>query len=688
MMDKKSHLKAALIAGVTLLLLVFSLVGCQQEERVSEDLNYRYLPTEGLEAVLTGYDGGSGYLEIPGIIDGYIITGVADGAVPDGVVALTVPDGVVLDEGALSLCTTLRYVLLPADSNATLPDGCELYTRGQVYDENENICLDGIYLDEYGALYGLLDNGEAALLMLPDDITEYVMPVTAGYSIVTYIDAGALDGATSLVSLELFDGIEFPYELYPALRELEDLSYPRDTLLSDYLLTMEAATIINEQRAEVGIEKRIEPDINIIRASRVRCGELSELVSFDRPDGSAGATALDDEGVEYRFNTAYYWHGSDLEDMEQVLIESIVSNEINVDAVLLHDYIGISSGWGPYNEHENYVSYAFLTNDTQDELTYGSLKYEYVDGELIPSELTQDNYVSVSLYGKLYGAKVGELPDGFFDGTKVKALFLASDYPDEYELPENLVAVRDGEDSGDGIIESVYVDEYGAVYVATDRDRYVLYSLPDGIESYVVFYELDDMPVTYISRNAIAYAKDLNLLYISDMCGTSPILSDILAEKNIQIYQINQAGEAVSIAADDYNTYNTLFCSLSSTADLIAESNKQRENNGQDRITSSSYELCRAAWVLAKEESESFELTRPDGSSWSTALNDEYVDYDSANILIKKYTLDNLNTLDVTAIAREFAATRDDGQLHDTVAMGVYMTESYDVYLCILGVIY
>ena len=328
MTDKKSHLKAALIAGFTLLLLLFSLVGCQQEERVSEDLNYRYLPTEGLEAVLTGYDGGSGNLEIPGIIDGYIITGVADGAVPDGVVALTVPDGTVLDEGALSLCTTLRYALLPADSNAALPDGCELYTRGQVYDESENICLDGIYLDDYGALYGLLDNGEAALLMLPDDITEYVMPVTAGYSIVTYIDAEALDGATSLVSLELFDGIEFPYELYPALCELEDLSYPRDTLLSDYLLTMEAATIINEQRAEVGIEKRIEPDINIIRASRVRCGELSELASFDRPDGSEGATALDDEGVEYRFNTAYYWHGSDLEDMEQVLIESIVSNEI------------------------------------------------------------------------------------------------------------------------------------------------------------------------------------------------------------------------------------------------------------------------------------------------------------------------------------------------------------------------
>lgn len=53
MTDKKSHLKAALIAGFTLLLLVFSLVGCQQEERVSEDLNYRFRPTEGLEAVLT-----------------------------------------------------------------------------------------------------------------------------------------------------------------------------------------------------------------------------------------------------------------------------------------------------------------------------------------------------------------------------------------------------------------------------------------------------------------------------------------------------------------------------------------------------------------------------------------------------------------------------------------------------------
>lgn len=681
--------RLALCAAAACLALVCLLAGCGAQERTSEDGAFRYRVVNGAEAVITGCELDGVNLNIPFGMDACLVTGIEDGAIPDGTVALTLPDGVEVSEGALSECTTLRYALLPAGLEvAGLPEGCRVLRSGEAYGES---ILTGIHADESGALFGLLDEGsEAVLLSVPAGVSSYEVPEAVGVSLVTRMDAAALDEAADLETLVLHENISFPPEMFPALQAIPELTYPEDSLLADYILTVDAANRINEQRAAAGIDLRIEPDMDIIRAARVRMEELGESYSSARPDSSDGKTALAEAGVEYHFAQHYHWHGASVEEMYEELLASILTHETDPEAVLLNERIGLSAGCGPYSEEEDYVSYAFLTNATQTELNDGNIQYEYRDGMLMPVSLNQNGPAWIHLYGSLYGAQVGDLPEGFFDGNpNLRAVMLTEDSPHEDQIPDGIAVVRRGEDTGDGLAETIYINDYrgGMVYVGTDRDRCVLWDIPRGLDSTALQPSMGGLPVTYISRNAIAYNRStLEMLVIPFDCGFAPSMSGIMSEIYVSFYK-EQDGEPYLVDYEDADYFNALYFSLEFTNELVAAVNELREESGLERMSATSYELTRAAWTLAKEQADTFGTTRPDGESWTTALSEEYVDWSNGYIWLQKYDQDNIDEFEAEVIAEVFAPARDDGSLFDTAAMGVYMTEDLTLYVCALGIL-
>lgn len=664
------------------------LAGCGEEERTSGDGTFRYRVENGAEAVITSCLPDDANLNIPFGLDTCLVTGIEDGAIPDGVVALTLPDGVEMSEGALSECTTLRYALLPGGLEVPgLPEDCRILRSGEAYGENT---LTGIQVDENGALFGLLDEGsEAVLLSVPAGVSSYEVPDMVGVSQVTRMDAAALDEAEDLETLVLHEELSFPPEMLPTLQAIPALSYPEDSLLADYILTVDAANRINEQRVAAGIGLRIEPDMDIIRAARVRMEEQGEDYSFDRPDSSAGTTALAEAGVEYHFAQDYHWHGAGLEEMCEELLASILTYEADPEAVLLSERIGLSAGYGPYSEEEDYVSYAFLTNATQTELNDGNIQYEYRDGMLMPVSLNQNASAWIYLYGSLYGVQVGDLPEGFFDGSpNLRAVMLMEGSPHEDQIPDGIAVVRRGEDTGDGLAETIYVDDYlgGLVYVGTDRDRCVLWDIPKGKEAVAVRPSFNGMPVTYINVDAISYNRSsLKALTIPFDCGFSPAISGIMNEFVVNFYKDGE-DEPIYVDYEDADYFNALYFSLEFTNELVAAVNELREESGLERISTTSYELTRAARTLAKEQADTFGTTRPNGESWTTALNEEYVDWSNGYIWLKKYEQDNIDEFTAEAIAEVFAPARDDGSMFDTAAMGVYMTEDLTLYVCALGI--
>ena len=681
--------RLALCAASACLALIFLLAGCGEKERTSGDGAFRYRVENGAEAVITDCELDGVNLNIPFGMDACLVTGIEDGAIPDGVVALTLPDGVEVSEGALSECTTLRYALLPEGLEVPgLPKDCRVLRSGEAYGES---ALTGIHVDENGALFGLLDEGsEAVLLSVPAGVSSYEVPEAVGVSLVTGMDAAALDEAADLETLVLHEEVSFPPEMFPALQAIPELTYPEDSLLADYILTVDAANRINEQRDAAGISLRIEPDMDIIRAARVRMEEQGELYSSARPDSSDGTTALAEAGVEYHFAQHYHWHGASVEEMYEELLASILTYEADPEAVILNERIGLSAGYGPYSEEEDYVSYAFLTNATQTELNDGNIQYEYRDGMLMPVSLNQNASAWIYLYGSLYGAQIGDLPEGFFDGNpNLRAVMLMEDSPHEDQIPDGIAVVRRGEDTGDGLAETIYINDYrgGMVYVGTDRDRCVLWDIPRGLDSTALQPSMGGLPVTYISRNAIAYNRStLETLVIPFDCGFAPSMSGIMSEIYVSFYK-EQDGEPYIVDYEDADYFNALYFSLEFTNELVAAVNQLREESGLERMSATSYELTRAAWTLAKEQADTFGTTRPDGESWTTALSEEYVDWSNGYIWLQKYDQDNIDEFEAEVIAEVFAPARDDGSLFDTAAMGVYMTEDLTLYVCALGIL-
>ena len=267
-------------------------------------------------AVLTGWEAGADFREMPGDVNGIPITGIADGAftgAKTGVIVM-LPENlktiganafqdctdllvvgahgnVVTDSSSFDGCTDLWFVLVDDTSVSgwNLPDGIGLY-----YDRMETGC---------GRLRDVSLSDDTALLLAKTDSNDIVLldvqPGTAYIDLdgVDWICSWALNHLDYGVTIDLGENTLFPYELYDSR---DSWSAPDGDLSDLWLLSCAAAWEINSARP--GGAALMEPDLELVKAASTRAKEYAEFRDINnRPENKGNwETALTDQKISYR----------------------------------------------------------------------------------------------------------------------------------------------------------------------------------------------------------------------------------------------------------------------------------------------------------------------------------------------------------------------------------------------------
>ena len=662
---------AALLIGVMCMLS-----GCI--EKRTED-GYRYV-VSGAYAVITGYDGESPMMDVPFAVDIYPVNRIAKGAIPEKAVGLSLPDGITVEEGAFTNASALRYLFLGEDISITsAPVQCDIYRAG---DQAGSGSLVGIDVDASGVLYGLLDDMiSAVVLRIPEDTTEYEVPTALESAfIVTGFDSGCLDDADSLTSLTLGYDNYFEPEMLEAFQGLDEFSYPENSVTHNYIRTIEIADILNAQRDAINMV-RIVPDIEIVRAACERVEELQMDYSFNRPDGREGYTVLEDAEVQYNLSIEYTHRDNDMDAICNSMGTYLAENQANPSSGICYERIGAAAAINLSEENSYpYVMSCFLTNHSVTSVINGSVQYELQNDMMIPVAFVEDAK-SVWLYPSICGKKAGEISvDLLAAAPELHGIVLSEKYSYDLEIPEQYAVVRLGEDTGDGKATGIYIDSKNQVYAKTDRDRYVLWDIPDDMEDCVLSSKIGDLPVTYIRTEAVTGSPNLKSIYMSDVCGFDPMALSDFQRCKIYVYgyeSLEQLTEATELIKSMYFSIQTSVM----LADAV------NEIHGDSGVTiQPTCDMVRAARQLASEQPEKFGTERPDGSAWSTVFDEQFIEgWENGGISVKKLVeKESIQDLGITDISQNFAEEKDGGYYYSKTALGAW-AEGETVYVCGLG---
>lgn len=668
-------------------------------ERESEDGLYRYRMEDGM-VVITQYRGEKSALTIPQFLDEEKVMDLDDHAIPESVEVLSLPVTVTeIGEEAFASCPGLKYLLVAEETSLpdSMPEGCRIFYSGTAYGE---LWLASLAMDPEGVLYGVLnDFSTAILLSVPEGLASYEIPELQGASAglrpedvadvtlcaVTSMDPKALEEADSLTSLTLNGNMSFPAEMYDRLASLEAFSYPEDSFTYDYILTLQAARQINEARSAADMDARIEPDLSVIRAARLRMEELGEAYSTNRPDSSEPETALTECGVSYNLMTSYTHHGANLDEMCGAMVSTLADTYANPQDVYQYDKLGLSAGYGPYSETEDYVMFAFLTSTTATACSYGGIYYELREDQLVPVSC-QEGYNWLIMAGRLRGKPVAAPAEGFFESCAsggVRAFFLAEgcEAAVEEAIPDSFSVIRQGEDVGDGTASSLYVDPAnGCVYVLTDRGCCVLWDIPAEITELELPETVGDYYLTYIHTNAVSGERALGRLGIPRYCGFDPAQYLHFNQYGIYVHD----GNGFVLTEDYVGYYNSLYYALRMTHEMLTSINRYREDSAP---AATAFALTRAAWELAYEQSELAGTIRPDGSEWYSVLEEESITGWGHGEIWFKTAVSLDEDIGLFDLLREIAAPNDNGQLYQYVGVGVGVDpEDNSLHFCFLAI--
>ena len=641
---------------------------CACGEKTTED-GLCYTKRDGAVAI-TGYEGEAPLMTVPARIGEDPVTLLAEGAVPAHVTALSLPEGLAAEEGAFAQAEKLKWVFAGGtEKPAGLPEECIFYYGGQ---DTGLGALTDIALDELGNLCGTTEEG-TVVLAIPAATEYFVMPETA-----CYLAAGALDGVQGLKSVSLGEDNGFAPEMLEELRELEDFFYPEPSVTADYVLTVEIIEQANQARAQAGMDP-LRPDLALIRAAGLRTAELWEAFSYDRPDGRSGYTALEEAGAEYNLaKPLAYRNQSDMDAMVEQVSGILAESYADPEADILYERIGVSSGVQLEHAESPYVMAGFLTTVTQEQVTNDSVTYELRDGVLVP--ISSEDRVSLYLPAELNGRQTGAPAEEFFASVpSLRLLFLAEDYLHAQSIPDQYVVICQGEDSGDGAVTSVHVDAAWNVYALTDRNRYVFWCTLSDEEDISIRRQIDGVTVSSLRPGALEPAKSQEAtLLLPDECGFAEEDLDIIDSYSMRTYN-----DAYELVKSDQDQMNTVYYSIMLTRHLVEEINEAR--SGDMVKVTAPYELARAARILVKEQPEQFGVTRPDGSSWTTALDEVQIeDWEKGRISLKKYTdLTEVQSY-LSEMVEKLAPAQEEGHVFTKVAMALHVVDGA-YYFCTLA---
>ena len=629
-------------AGCMMLLCLTCLLsGCGREgkAKLSED-GLRY--TASAEAVtITGYEGEAAEVEVPGRLDDLPVTAVAAGAFPGGLLGVSLPETVqTVERGAFSEEMPPCYILLGgADTAVTSPpEGTLLLQVGQ---ELESGALTDVLLDELWAVYGRTDGGNLELLRFPADLDVYEIPgqLEQDCSYV-YISASALEAWPGFTMLSLGERTMVAPERLMELREDGVLFWPEDSLSADWMLTVEAAERVNEQREPLGLDP-ILPDPAVVCAARIRMEELEESYSFNRPDGRPGASVLDEQGIPFQLATFMRWSCGSAEEGYEGAISNVLQYYTYDQNGVLFDKLGLSLGSGVYEGESAYLLSGVYLNTTTKELALGGLTYT-IEADHAELSAVAEGTVGVTVHEELYGKPVTDIRQGafangasvryvtvpsgisyldskVFDGCdNLRAVLMPRGFALGGRMPEQCRTVAQGLDTGDGEVVSLYVDSQDGVYLLTDQGHYVLYDIPDDVDMFAVPAQLGDYPVTLIYARAVKDRPNLKTIGFYWDCGVDPDALDELGRRSVYVYSDDLT------RLDSSQLGNTLYGATILSASLAGQINEIRSANGEDpvRVT---YKAVRAAWVMAQEQAEQYSQLRPDGREWTSIFDDEAI---------------------------------------------------------------
>lgn len=213
----------------------------------------------------------------------------------------------------------------------------------------------------------------------------------------------------------------------------------------------------------------------------------------------------------------------------------------------------------------------------------------------------------------VYGT-VSRVDPSAFDGCKefrCVVLETSGASVDGWPLPSDCMVYSDGMETGAGKLDFVGVSNIGTIYGITDSKNAVVMDIPNDASNITLASSAYDYPVVWIYEKALeGVSSSVHITIGSDT--TFPV-------------------ELFEKADWNWSSLGDTGCNWILSCAVGSEINGERTDAPEIRLDS---KVLAAATQRASELAVSYEHTRPDGSKWSTALNDSNVEWSYAHAQI------------------------------------------------------
>ena len=280
----------------------------------------------------------------------------------------------------------------------------------------------------------------------------------------------------------------------------------------------------------------------------------------------------------------------------------------------------------------------------------------------------------------LYLARSAEVGDGAFSGcTRLRAIMdlgVTELKPSDFGLGSDVMVYEYGMDTGRGELNMLVTDNAGVIYGLTEEDYAVVLDVPAGLDEVTLLDDAYETPVVWAHEDALDNAE-------SDIAIHMPSEMSFPYELFRRAQWDLKSGSSPSC----YGICWLMTCVFTETINLDREDSLAPEELA---YISPDGKLVEAAQQLAAELAENFGHERPNGTKWSTLLDEIGVDYSYAMETIEDFEVsEDINAFlaDLADYYHGYNETKN--ALFDHIALGFYWTgnENDLVYMCCLGII-
>ena len=227
----------------------------------------------------------------------------------------------------------------------------------------------------------------------------------------------------------------------------------------------------------------------------------------------------------------------------------------------------------------------------------------------------------------------------------------------EGDLPYEVSLFMLGQETELGVLTGMTTDDQGVIYGLTDEDATLLLKVPAHVEELDLTNEVTETAVSYMDEKALYAADALQVLVLGQDMYFPYTLTEDIARLELK-----------------YDFDSLSYCWLQTC--LACQEITLQRGSAAAEATLPDIELVRLARQRAKELAESYAIDRPDGSSWTTLLDDNGYDWTYGYHVVDGCSS---NTTNLEAILaddlQDIAAVQtDEGGYYYTLGFGLHFT--------------